>query len=69
MDFNTTYNEHSSGEFKSLERGVKPLAREAPPPNFWVATPTSGHVNAFMTHILSDLNIQVRQGDLSSAGD
>ena len=35
-----------SGGFRNLERGVQPLE------NVWVATPTSGHMNAFMTHII-----------------
>jgi len=38
---------HFGGRFRNLERGVQPLAHEE---NFWVATLTSGHMNAFMTH-------------------
>ena len=34
----------------NLERGVQTLVHKAPPENFWVAIPTSGHVNAFMMH-------------------
>ena len=33
-----------------LERGVQPLAREVHPKNC-VATPTTGHMNAFMTRV------------------
>jgi len=32
-----------SGGFRNLERGVQPLAREAHPKIFCVATPTSDH--------------------------
>ena len=38
-----------SGGSRNLERGVQPLAHEAHPQVFWVATPTSGHFNTFVT--------------------
>ena len=47
----------SSGGLRNLERGGSGMAE-----NFWVATPTSGHMNAFMTHV-SDLSIEVLSTD------
>jgi len=43
------YSGISSG-FRHLERGVQPLVHEECPKMFGLATPTSIHVNAFMTH-------------------
>ena len=37
----------NSGGFRNLERGVRA------PENFWVAMPTFGHINAFMTHVIT----------------
>ena len=38
------------GGFRNLEKGVQPLVcKVPPPPNFGVAMPTSGHMNAFLT--------------------
>ena len=42
----------SSGGFRNLEGGVQPLAHEVHPKIFGVPTPTSGHINAFMTHVI-----------------
>ena len=49
----------SSGGSRNLERGVKPPAREARW-KFWVATPTFGHVNAFIQNIAGRPNRGVR---------
>jgi len=40
-----------------VDRGSTTGVQSAPE-NFWVATPTSGHVNAFMVHV-----IEGREGD------
>ena len=40
-----------SGGSRNLERGVQSPARKARRKIFWVATPTFGHVNAFIQNI------------------
>ena len=41
--------DRDSGGFKHLERGGSGCSTTE---NFWVAMPISGHVNAFMTHVI-----------------
>ena len=40
-----------SGGFRNLERGFGQWHAKRTQ-KFWVATPTSGHINAFMTHVI-----------------
>ena len=35
-----------------IQKGGSATGAQSAPENCWVATPTSGHVNAFMTHII-----------------
>ena len=43
---------HPSGGFRNLEGGVQPLVCD-----FCIATPNSGHVNAFMTRVASRYSV------------